>query len=759
MGKTTVTLDEEKIDSRARDEGRMCGYEITTSKDDSDTSSSKTAWIYNSVSVNGTKIPKLTIEYYDKEDYTDCPHIAYKVYDEGKHWSVEGNDGGFAGDNEGEDAMAARALQATVSANGYSIPSTGVKYRAYSDEAGWSDWKTNGAAAGETSKTYNMKAIEMQWNTESYSYLPDFELYYRVYVPGRGWLGWAKDGQTVGDYTKGNYISAMEAIIVPKMYYQYQYIDSNDGTTKKGDGSGTGKQFYSSCVGKDYIYNFNTTFKEYIMCKKHKFRNTILFLKGNVVTDNNGNWIKGNLSTNGITQLKIELNDIAMRSRYNVEYTGSVSTTNVLEESWKKNGEWLGKTFGGEVLNNVAVRIVPKDYQKGKKACFSNDFQVFEDGYSFQNDKEDLGYDINPQIELKKFTDLYGETIGNNLYNVEGNWKGSCFGMALACQMMYHGKWNAKDFVSQIDANTENVYGLETPRGRKGRKLIDLLEYCQISWWFGTYGSDGSAQSSGYGKTRNETINNLSNLVRYLQTNEQKYIMVISKGENTHAVIPLAINLLGNNKYEIIMYDVNNVGKTTMATVDLSKQVFRYNDYDTAYLIDVYELEQLYKDRYSQIMSKVKKQSYQMNSASYMKDANIILAENVAASQITNAEGKCIEDIDGVSKVDNFDNPDKLMYYVPEGTYHVDALENKDASITFVNYDASVSYDNLKEGEIVADFKKDDSIESNMKLDNTTDKVEVSTYDKHENENSKTCSGKQIKVISEDNHASIKVVK
>ena len=47
--------------------------------------------------------------------------------------------------------MAARAFQASVSANGYSIPSTGIKYRAYSDEAGWSAWKTNGAAAGDTS--------------------------------------------------------------------------------------------------------------------------------------------------------------------------------------------------------------------------------------------------------------------------------------------------------------------------------------------------------------------------------------------------------------------------------------------------------------------------------------------------------------------------------------------------------------------------------------------------------------------------------
>lgn len=76
--------------------------------------------------------------------------------------------------------------------------------------------------------------------------------------------------------------------------------------------------------------------------------------------------------------------------------------------------------------------------------------------------------------------------------------------------------------------------------------------------------------------------------------------------------------------------------------------------------------------------------------------------------QITNEEGKCIEDLEGVSKGDNFDNPNSLMYYVPEGTYHVAASD-----------------------------KKDDSIQSDMKLDNKTDTVKVSTYDKHENETKK----------------------
>ena len=237
---------------------------------------------------------------------------------------------------------------------------------------------------------------------------------------------------------------------------------------------------------------------------------------------------------------------------------------------------------------------------------------------------------------------------------------------------------------------------------------------------------------------------------------------VIENGETEvveHATIPLSIKQIEQNKYEIQLYNVNYPGRVETAMVNTYSKTFEYEDYTSAYLIDVTEAIELFGNRYDEIMKKIQNPSYQINNASYMKDANVILAENVATSQITNEEGKCIEDLEDVSKVDNFDNPSNLMYYVPEGTYHVAASDQKDASITFVNYDTSVSYDNLKDGEISAIFKKDDSIQSDMKLDNKTDTVKVSTYDKHENETKKICSGKQIKVMSEDNHANIKVGK
>ena len=427
-------------------------------------------------------------------------------------------------------------------------------------------------------------------------------------------------------------------------------------------------------------------------------------------------------------------------------------TAGVSEEKWKKNERWTGDQLKGTALNSIALRLVPKEYDSGKKACYSEKFLVREDGFSFENQGSQLGYYHNTAYDKNKFIDLFGKTIGEDLYKTHSNWTGSCYGMALTSQLFYHSKLDRNLFATVIDQNIENTYGLQAPAGKKNKKLRDLIDYIHLTQYLSWYNENNR------GNTYKSTKNNMTNLVQKLLDNKQDYIMLIY-GAGGHAVIPLKVKTSGENKYVIDIYDVNESGKIVTAVVDTKQNTFRYGNFNEAGLVDIDEITTLYKNQFAEIIKKFQNPSYQINNASYMKDANVILAENVAASQITNEEGKCIEDLEGISKVDNFDNPNSLMYYVPEGTYHVAASDKKDASITFVNYDTSVSYDNLKEGEISATFKKDDSIQSDMKLDDKTDTVKVSTYDKHENETKKICSGKQVKVMSEDNHASIKVVK
>ncbi len=79
---------------------------------------------------------------------------------------------------------------------------------------------------------------------------------------------------------------------------------------------------------------FKTEYKDENFGKKHMLKNSIKFLDGVYNTDMTNTWIVGDTS-NGITKLSSQFCDVSTRSRYNIEYMGSVSAKNV-KEGWKK---------------------------------------------------------------------------------------------------------------------------------------------------------------------------------------------------------------------------------------------------------------------------------------------------------------------------------------------------------------------------------------------------------------------------------------
>ena len=67
---------------------------------------------------------------------------------------------------------------------------------------------------------------------------------------------------------------------------------------------------------------------------------------------------------------------------------------------------------------------------------------------------------------------------------------------------------------------------------------------------------------------------------------------VIENGETEvveHATIPLSIKQIEQNKYEIQLYNVNYPGRVETAMVNTYSKTFEYEDYTSAYLIDVTE--------------------------------------------------------------------------------------------------------------------------------------------------------------------------
>ncbi|MDV6329095.1 hypothetical protein Q5L94_13680, partial [Idiomarina sp. Sol25] len=67
-----------------------------------------------------------------------------------------------------------------------------IKYRTYTQNAGWQDWKSNGEISGSDDETTKIEAIAIELTGElSKSY----DVYYRAHCQDYGWLDWAKSGE------------------------------------------------------------------------------------------------------------------------------------------------------------------------------------------------------------------------------------------------------------------------------------------------------------------------------------------------------------------------------------------------------------------------------------------------------------------------------------------------------------------------------------------------------------------------------------
>ena len=124
------------------------------------------------------------------------------------------------------------------------------------------------------------------------------------------------------------------------------------------------------------------------MRSKHSILLNVKFVNGTIVSSGNADkqgYVGVNEDDSSIMQYKAKLSDVALRSRYNIEHTGNVLAAGASEEKWKKNERWTGDQLNGTALNSIALRLVPKEYDSGKKACYSEKFLVREDGFSFEN--------------------------------------------------------------------------------------------------------------------------------------------------------------------------------------------------------------------------------------------------------------------------------------------------------------------------------------------------------------------------------------
>nr|MBP3599140.1 DNRLRE domain-containing protein [Eubacterium sp.] len=764
-GKVSIPLYPETIDDCVREGTKVYGFEITDSIDDSNLKSSKTAWIYNGSSVNGTKVPKLTVVYEDKSKLTDMPHVSYQVCGNAKGaWSTTAQDGEIAGATTKTNS--ARAFKLTLDANGYSVGN--VKCRAYYEGAtkGWTSWIGSGEDVGDETKACKIKAIQMKAYNDEEGTIEStrYNIYYRVYVPGRGWLGWAKNGGDSGDYTSSGCISAMQAILVPKVVYGISYTMPNGETKTEEDilestfhlVTGEGKRVYACGIN----------FLDSEMRKKHWMNVHVTQENGSASVGISGTSADismfGQSVTNKVVGYSFSFYDKTMRSRYDIEHMASVSTAKE-EEKWVLNRRYSGSKQSGEALETMSVRIVPKDYREGQKACYSDEFLVTEDGYSFVNSGGDFNYQKGYVIPLEKYVALYGEVGGKYWYDYQvgkGGWGGSCFGMSLSSLFYKTKQWDISQVSGSIDKDAESVFGLCTQRGKKDKKMRDVIEYMQIT-----------QQTHDVGTVYKETEDNFSQIISYLQKYPQSpYLMLIHysyKNENGdtvivgHAVVPLGISQDESGKYKIALYDVNCPGGIQYATISADQTTFTYGPFTTAALIDANEMYALNKSLYDVIWNNSLTGIANSYKLAEMKNTNSIIVLDNTNVCITNAEGDDIGEGGKVKMSSSIDNPEVVTYTVPEGEYQISVTNpQKSTRVAVLNYDVSMKYDMETNGKIVVKFNKDKTINSTVEFtENKSENVIITTYDRHRNTNVKSYCGKKIVAYGKDKNSEIRKLK
>lgn len=699
----TVSLPAAEINSAVA-EGTWHGIELTDSPDDTNTTSANRAWVYNSVYANGDKIPKLEVVYTDKTAI-DLPELAYNVYGQNSGWSDYAADGKTAGSLDQNNALAGFCMD--LNPGIYNIGS--IKYRGYFEGSGWTDWKNeNSESRSRNGRPMKSIAIQVYGNADGTGTSWSYDVYYRIYAKNRGWLGWAKNGEEAGDYTAGSAILGIQAVIVPRLCYQEWYLSGNTPHISAGDvypriplPVGTGHR----------LYGIGICFSDEALRSKYVIKTTITRQSKKSVTINSGSWSSftstGGDANDCVSGFIMRFSDAIMLNRYDIEHMGAF--TGEEEEPWRKNSYVTGTTYGNKTLEMMSVRIVPKNYDEGARACLAEHFVVTEDGFSFVNSAYDFGYPDGYRIPRQAFINVFGEVDGDSKYLAYGPWAGSCYGMCLTSQMFYNNIWKHGLATGNIDKSVSSVYSLYNQILKKSRTLTSLIEHAQISWDFAKPYET---------KLYNDTNNNVS---------------VINKG---------------NGNYDIWIYDVNNPGEEVFASCNSTTNTFSYKNgkYKRATLIDIEQL--LAKcPQIESFPSIIKNEGSKARNITY-DTKNTIILKKCSSYTITDAYGTDINHRDDVNKILPFDDNDCISFELPDGKYtiHADKMD-KNAGIFVLNSEKSIQYSLSNEVSIDVAFNEDKTLSSSVHFqDSQKHSIGIRTYDKYKNEKKEKISAKEIHI-------------
>ncbi len=132
--------------------------------------------------------------------------LKYRAYSENKGWSNKVKNGKKAGKKDKD--LKAISIDLTKE-NGKS----GIKYKTYVSDKGWTKWKNSGQTSGSTKKGKSIEATKIKLSKDL---TKKYDICYRLYTETDGWTLWSKNGAVVGEVDEGASAESIQIKLVKK---------------------------------------------------------------------------------------------------------------------------------------------------------------------------------------------------------------------------------------------------------------------------------------------------------------------------------------------------------------------------------------------------------------------------------------------------------------------------------------------------------------------------------------------------------------
>ncbi len=328
--------------------------------------------------------------------------------------------------------------------------------------------------------------------------------------------------------------------------------------------------------------------------------------------------------------------------------------------------EWAGL---GDSWNGIPLMGLDRFYTERR------------DHYSFNNSAASFGYPANYRIPRQRYVDILNSIIsGSYYYAVDGNWNGSCYGMAGTALEFYENQnFQAADY----DAEADSLFDLAAP-GHKDAALTKLIEAYQISQCKGAIAGCGGLLSRNRGKYL-EMILKVEEFERSggLQVDSQAepILMTVYSAYGAHVVIPVSVEQVENGDFEMKVYDPNQPSAMQTLTIKKDFSEISYKFYNYASYLD-----------YSVVAAAMSGVELQSETA----EESLYLSIDKEDGTVEDKDGKGIEEIEGAYEQKLFESEEEDIFsgirsfVLPKGSYQLAAgQESSDSTEDAVTFYAA----------------------------------------------------------------------